>query len=132
VTANKVPASARPPLDRKVSRETAKNVDKVLDEGLKLTIDGEVFEARYGDITPALARELRENSGMSFIRLVNTATVEADIDVLSAAVWVARRIRGEDVAFADVKVSYTQMLSDDFDISLPGAEDLGEAIDPEE
>ena len=125
MTATKVPANARPPMDRKITRKSEENRDEALDQGLRMSIGGEVFEARVGDVTPAIARELRKHTGNGFMNLVQTTADDPDIDVISAFVWVARRIAGEDVAFDDVQVSYAEMLSDDFDVTLPGAEDLG-------
>lgn len=125
MTTTKVPAGARPALDRKPTRKSEENRESALDQGIKITIDDEVYEARIGDVTPDIARELRARSGMGFIRLVNEAAQDPDIDLISAIVWVARRIRGEDVDFGDVNVTYRQMLSAGFDVALPGAEDLG-------
>ena len=118
-----IPEGARPPLDRKVTRKSEEKRDEALDQGLKLTIDGEVYEARVGDVTPDIARELRSYTGKGFMNLIQTTAEDPDIDVISAFVWVARRIRGESVAFEDVSISYSQMLSDGFDVALPGAED---------
>ena len=53
-----------------------------------------------------------------------------DIDLVSAAVWVSRRIRGEAVAFDAVAVTYADMLAEGFDIVSPGAEEA-DPSDPE-
>lgn len=116
----------RPPLARKHTSGTDAKRDEALDTGVRLTIDGEVFEARVGDVTSVIARELRQASGMSFMKLINTVGEDPDIDVVSAFVWVARRIKGEQVAFDDVSVSYSQMLSDGFDVAVAGAEEVDE------
>lgn len=113
----------RPPLARKVTNDHKKKRDEALDQGLKLTIDGEVYEARVGDVTAEIARELRQHTGKGFMHLVRTTAEDPDIDVISAFVWVARRVVGEEVAFEDVSISYAAMLGDDFEVSLPGAED---------
>ena len=117
----------RPPLAQKHTRASEGNREQALDEGLKLTIDGEVFEARVGDVTPAIARELRRNIGMGFMSLMQETARDPDIDVISAFVWVARRIRGEVVAFDDVAVSYEQMLSEGFDVDTTESEDLDDS-----
>lgn len=113
---------SRPTTTRKVTRKTEERRDAALDQGVSLSIDGEAYVVRVGDVTPQIARELRAESGMSFMRLINTVTVDPDIDVVSAFVWVARRIRGENVAFGDVAVTYGQILSDGFEVSTPDAE----------
>lgn len=116
------PANARPPLDRQVSRKSKEKAASALDHGIRIRIEGEVYEARVGDVTPELARELRANTGHSFVWLMDQIGEDPDIDLLSSFVWVARRIAGDDVAFADVSVSYAQFLSDGFEMSLPGPE----------
>ena len=130
MTATKVPANARPPMDRKVTRKSEEKREELLDDGLKITIDGEVHIVRDGDVTPQVARELREASGMSYVRLIQTIRRDPDIDVLSAFVWLARRIQGEYVALDDVVVTYDAILEDGFDISQPGAE-VVDGNDPE-
>lgn len=117
-------APARPSLARKHTTSSEKKRDEALDAGVRLTIEGVVYEARVGDVTPAIARELRQAIGMGFMGLMNTVAEDPDIDVVSAFVWVARRIKGEFVAFEDVEVSYKQMLSEGFDVDVAGAEEV--------
>lgn len=125
MTTTKVPAGARPPMDRKVTRKSEENRDEALNKGLRLKMEGEVYEARVGDVTPQIARELRSNIGMGFLKLCASIADDPDIDLLSAFVWVCKRIQGDDrTEFEEVGVTYSQMLGDDFDVSLPGAEDL--------
>lgn len=124
----KKPANARPPLDRQVTRQSKEKVASQLDQGIRMTIDEETYDVRVGDVTPEIARELRTHTGKSFMWLMNTLTDDPDVDILSAFVWVARQIRGDDVAFHDVSVSYATFLSDGFDLSLPGVEDA--KVDP--
>lgn len=121
----------RPSAARRHTRTTEENRDAELDRGYRLTIDGEVYEARVGDVTPQIARELRANTNMGFMRLLAALSIDPDVDLLSAAVWVARRVRGEFVDFDDVEVSYRQILADGFDIEEPGAEDTEDAEVPE-
>lgn len=114
----------RPPLARKHTRTTEENRNAGLDAGVRITIDGEAYEVRMGDVTPDISRELRRHTGMGFRVLMESIGVDPDIDTLSAFAWVARRIRGEYVAFDEVVVTYAQMLSDGFDVEPVGAEDL--------
>lgn len=118
---------SRPTTARKVTRKTEEKRDDALDQGVSLTIDGESYVVRVGDVTPQIARELRNESGMSFMRLIGTVSSDPDIDVISAFVWLARRIRGEDVAFGDVEVTYGQILSDGFDVSVPDAAEVADS-----
>lgn len=116
--------ATRPTLQPKVTRKSEEKRENALDDGLKITIDGEVHVVRDGDITAQIARELRAVSGMSYLRLVQTIKGDADIDVLSAFVWLSRRILGEVVSLDEVSVTYDEILDDGFDISRPGAEVL--------
>ena len=117
-------SNTRPPLARQHTRSTEAKRSEELDTGYRFTIDGDVFEARFGDVTPLIARELRANIGMGFMSLLGSLGRDPDIDLVSAAVWVARRIRGEHVAFTDVEVSYAQMFADGFRVDMAGAEDV--------
>jgi hypothetical protein len=110
----------RPTTARKVTRTTEENRDAELNRGLRITIDSEVYEVRVGDITSTLARELRAKVGFGPMQLINQCAVDPDIDLLSAVVWLARRINGELVRFEDVAVTYAQLVSDGFDIDVPG------------
>lgn len=121
---------ARPKLARKVTPKDEANRDAALNEGIKLTLDGESFVLRVGDITPALAREIRKETGRSFNRLMADVTEDPDIDVIAEAIWVARRIAGDNVRLDDIAVSYELILGDKFDISAPGAPE-SEEVDPD-
>lgn len=111
---------ARPSTARKVTRKTEESRESALDQGLRISMDGEVFEVRIGDITPTMARELRSKVGFGPMQLVAQCAADPDVDLLSAFVWLARRIAGELVRFEDVEVTYAQLLSDGFDVSAPG------------
>jgi hypothetical protein len=124
-------AAARPSLARVQTRASEKKRNEMLDTGLKITVDGEVFEVRVGDVTPAIAAELRKHTGMGFFKLMSTCAEDPDVDVLSAFEWLARRVRGEDVDFADVELTYEQLLGDDFDVAASAARDGGEDEDPQ-
>lgn len=113
----------RPTTARKVTRKTEESRESALDQGLRISMEGEDFEVRLGDITPALARELRAKLGFGPMQLIRQCSVDPDVDLLSAFVWLARRISGELVRFEDVEVTYAQLLSEGFDVSTPGKED---------
>lgn len=117
----------RPSTARKVTRTSEANRNAALDSGLRITMDGENFDVRLGDVTPAMARDLRNHTGMGPLQLINATAIAPDVDLLSAFVWLARRQRGEFVAFESVEVSYKQMLSDGFDVGFPEAEESPEA-----
>lgn len=110
----------RPTTARKVTRKTEESRESALDHGLRITMEGEDFEVRVGDITPTMARELRSNIGCGPMQLIRQCAIDPDVDLLSAFVWLARRIAGELVRFEDVEVTYAQLLSDGFDVSTPG------------
>lgn len=112
----------RPSTARKVTRSSEKAREAALDSGLRITIDGDDFDVRLGDVTSSMARELRNNTGMGPLQLINATAVSPDVDLLSAFVWLARRQRGEFVAFEAVEVTYGQMLSDGFDVGFPEVE----------
>lgn len=111
----------RPTTARKVTRSTEESRESALDQGLRITMEeGEVFEVRVGDITSAMARDLRSHIGCGPMQLIRQCAVDPDVDLLSAFVWLARRISGELVRFEDVEVTYAQLLSDGFDVATPG------------
>lgn len=110
----------RPTTARKVTRTTEANREDALDQGLRITLEGEVHEVRVGDITSSMARELRAHTGFGPMQLIRQCAVDPDVDLLSAFVWLARRINGEPVRFEEVEVTYAQLLSDGFDVTTPG------------
>jgi hypothetical protein len=110
----------RPTTARKVTRTTEESRQEALNQGLRITIEGEVYEVRVGDLGKHLAAELRSQIGCGPMQLIRTCAVDPDIDLLSAFVWLARRIKGEMVAFDEVEVTYAQLLSDGFDVTVPG------------
>lgn len=121
--------TTRPSTARKHTRTTEKNRDAALEAGIKITLDGEVYEVRLGDVTSNLTRELRRGTGMSFNQLMQEVTNDPDADSIAGFVWLARRIAGEKVEIDDVIVTYGQLLADDFDVDLPGKREAGD--DPE-
>lgn len=113
--------TTRPSAARKHTRSTDAKRTDALEQGLRITIDGEAYTVRLGDVTSTMTRELRRATGMSFNQVMNLVQTDPDSDVIAAFIWVARRIAGEKVDVDDVVVTYTQLLDDGFDVSLPGA-----------
>jgi hypothetical protein len=111
----------RPALAKKQTAKTEANRREALDEGVKLTLDGEEYVLRVGDVTPALAREVRNVTGHSFMRLISMLGEDPDIDVIAEAIWVARRVRGDEVDLDDVIVDYGLIAGEGFDIETAGS-----------
>ena len=122
----------RPSLQRKHTRTTKAKTDDTLNTGISITIDGVLYEARLGDVTPGIARELRRTIGTGFMGLLERAATEPDIDLLAAVVWVASHIKGDLITFeqADARVSYAAMADDGFEISVAGDGEEPDASDP--
>lgn len=121
--------ATRPSAARRHTRTTEKKSDDALEQGVRITIDGEAYEVRLADVTSNLTRELRRGTGMSFRQLMEDITTDPDADSIAGFIWLARRIAGEKVAIDDVVVTYAQLLADDFDVDLPGKRE--ETDDPE-
>lgn len=114
----------RPSLAKAHTNRTEKARQDALNSGLRVTIEGAVYEARLGDVTSAIARELRRETGMGFLQLIDAIRTGADVDVLSAFVWVSRRIAGEIIPLDMVEVSYAAILADGFDVDVAGEEQV--------
>jgi hypothetical protein len=128
-----MPVAPKQPQDRRTSaakRRAVMGKEEALSQGYKLTIDGETYQAQLGDVTPAIARELRKNTGYGFLGMLRALSTDADVDLVSAAVWVARRIDHDPVAFEEVEVTYAQMLGDNFEVAV-AEDEKADAPDPE-
>jgi hypothetical protein len=112
--------TSRPTTARKRTARTETKRADALEQGLRLTLDGESYEIRLGDVTSTVTRELRRTTGMSFNELMRLTTTDPDTDVIAAFVWLARHINGEKVDIDDVVVAYSQLLDDGFDVEVPG------------
>lgn len=123
------PAKQRPSTARKHTRTTESKRADGLEQGLRITIDGQAFEVRLGDVTSTVTRELRRATGMSFNQVMNLVQTDPDSDVIAAFIWIARRLAGEQIDVDDVVVTYAQILDDGFDVDLPGKRQEDE--DPE-
>ena len=127
-----MPVAPKEPQDRKTAaskRRVAMGKEEALSQGYRLTIDGQVYEAQLGDVTPVIARELRKHTGYGFLGLMRAMATDADVDLVSAAVWVARRVAQDPVEFEEVNVTYAQMLGDNFEVAVAG--EKADAPDPE-
>lgn len=113
------PTSARKP-----SRAATQARKEALETGMRITLDDHEYVVRLGDVTAQVARELRAATGHGFHWLVTRVGEDPDVDLIAEFVWLARRLGGEEVALEDVVVSYTDLLSDGFDVTeVDGAED---------
>lgn len=119
----------RPSAARKVTRSSEENRQDALEQGVRITLDGESYEVRLADVTPNLTRELRRQAGMSFNQLMREVVTDPDLDSLAGFVWMARRIAGEVVEIDDVIVTYAQILDEGFEVATPGKR--AEDSDPE-
>ena len=104
---------SRPTLTRKTTRTTEDARRKAMEEGIAITVDGERYEVRIGDVTPQIAGELRARVGYgTFVLLETMMSPNIDVDILQAFMWVARRIQGEELEMADLEIDYAIMLDD--------------------
>lgn len=128
-----MPVEPKRPQDRRTAaskRREATSKEEALSQGYRLTIDGQSYEAQLGDVTPAIARDLRRATGFGFLGLMRAMSTDADVDLVSAAVWVARRVAGDQVPFEEVEVTYAQMLGDGFEVAVAES-DKADPPDPE-
>ena len=121
----------RPSLQRKHTRTTKANKAEALDTGMTVVMPDGTHTVRIGDVTPQIARELRAAIGTGVLGLMEQlGSKDADLDLVQAFIFVARRIAGEAVTLDDCEVTYADMLSDDFDVVVAGAEEP-DGSDPE-
>ena len=122
----------RPSLERRYTRTPKANKAEALDTGMTVVMpDGATHTVRIGDVTPQIARELRAAIGTGVLGLMEQlGSKDADLDLVQAFIFVARRIAGEAVTLDDCEVTYADMLSDDFDVVVAGAEEP-DGSDPE-
>lgn len=121
----------RPTTARKVTRKTEENRAAAHNRGLQVKVGGQAYEVRLGDITPAMAHELRMKVGFGPAQLIAAVVTAPDIDVVSAFVWLSRRIDGEKVAFGDVSITYDELFAEDFDFDPVENAPEDDASDPE-
>lgn len=123
---------SRPSLDRTHTKTSEKARKETLDTGLRITVDGRTYEARLGEVTPPIARNLRRETGMGFMDLLAAMQRSPDIDLIAAFVWVARMIRGEflPIEVVEADIDYSTLLADGFDVDVAGPESV-DVTDPE-
>lgn len=125
------PQDHRPPARKVTAANRAKAAaaaDAEQEAGVKITLDGVDYVVRQGDLNGRLTRELRQQTGCSFQKLIKELDTDPDIDSVAALVWLARRIEGEAVTYDEVaeEVGYDA----DIDVNTVSQEDAGEP-DPE-
>jgi hypothetical protein len=99
----------RPALQRTHTRKTEDARKAALDEGVKITYDGEDFVVKVGDVTAQIARRFRREVGVSFQKVIEELSSDPDIDSIAALVWLARLLRGDDTTLDDVAISYSDL-----------------------
>lgn len=135
-------AEKRPPLNRVHTRGSEAKRSSELDVGLKLTIDGNEYALRMGDLQPHHVRALRmvthvaygpiHPGGLTFETLLERCAASPDIDYISTFVWFARYVAGEtELSHDEVATDYAAILADGFDIAEAGAESAEELASPE-
>lgn len=108
----------RPTLQRKHTRTTEENRNSGLDEGARISLDGQDYEVRAGDLSGLHAARLRREAGYSFNRLLELLAEDSDLDVIATLVWLSRIVRGEDVTLESVleSIGYAQLMDDGFTV----------------
>lgn len=86
----------RPSLAKKANRQEKEKVDNSLEMGVQFTFDGQTHKVVMGDLSALDIRALREQVGITFPSLLAKLfnDDETDIDLIAAAVWLARRVNG--------------------------------------
>lgn len=113
--------AARPTLARKVTKTTEANRKAVLEQGIRLTMDGETYEVRFGDISDKDESRLRREWGGSFSKLQGELEDDPGLDTFAALVWFCRVVSGEDVSLDEVTIGYDSAESLDVEV-LDGSE----------
>jgi len=111
-----VTAPKRPPLARKHTPATEAKRNAVLDEGVRIVFEGETYEVRAGDLNAIDVRDLRKELGLSFMGLMRGLHEDADIDLLVGLIWLARRVRGENLPYAAVAAEIGYLAMDGIEV----------------
>lgn len=94
--AAKKTAPNRPTLVKQPTRASKKKQDDMLEDGVSITLDGETYSVRAGDVTALDARACRLQTGYSFPQLMFLAMSDgADIDLIAGLIWFTRYVSGE-------------------------------------
>ena len=94
---------AKAPDPRRIAAERRR--DLAIAQQVVIYVNDDRHEIRPSELTPALVGELRKQTGYTFLQLMMMLHMEFDIDVAAAAVWLARRSRGDVVSLAEVQRS---------------------------
>lgn len=118
-------APERPSLAPKHTRKTEAKRSDALDQGIRIELDGEVYEVRSGDLTAVHSRMLRRECGVSFVQLMEELETACDIDSIAIVIWLARRLRGEElISYEDVANGIDYSIQDRMVIKNTEAEDV--------
>jgi hypothetical protein len=120
-------SNTRPSAARKHTRTTKSKREDELNAGLQITLDGETYVVRQGDMTSRIERELRREYGGSFEALKRELGTDPGSDSIATFIWLARRVAGEQVTLDDVELSYADMLEGDLDVDLAGKPEEGDS-----
>ncbi len=94
---------------------------------LRMIVDGVTYTLRVDEISALDAAALRRATGSSFAGVMRAAQEDADIDVVAALVWLARRQNGEEhLTFEAVAAELDYSTDLDFEEADAKAADLGE------
>ena len=88
-------SNAKRPATRQHTRTTEAKRNAELDQGIRIDLDGQVYEVRAGDLTALDTGALRRATGLSFLGLLEALGTSPDIDLIAAVVWLSRRLKGE-------------------------------------
>lgn len=117
MTTTTQPESTRPRAPQDYRKKQA--VDKSLDEGVTIVVDGKDYTVVAGDLSALDTMALRRETGFSFRSLIMSLQSDPDVDLVAALVWLSRRIGGEQM------LSYAEVARDigyDADIDVKEAE----------
>lgn len=84
-----------------------KSASRPESKALALSVDGQKYTLAIDDLGPSDARMLRKEAGMSIRQVFALTQEDADIDLVAAIVWLARRQGGEDITLDDVEKDIT-------------------------
>lgn len=94
---------SRPSPTRKFTQADKAAREKALKSGLRITVDGQAFQVRAGDLSALDELELRRTIGCSFMGLVQQVANDPGYDLLAAVIWLARKTGGEpDLTYREV------------------------------
>lgn len=96
------PTPKRPPLARKHTPQTEAKRNAALDQGLRVTFQGQLYEVREGDLTAMHVRDLRKELGVSWMGLMKGLMEDPDLDLIVGLIWLSRRVQGEGIPYAAV------------------------------